>query len=190
MSQAFLFLRRILRRLREICQVLMSHVGNLSTLVLAVGSCVSAVGGQSVAWIAKSVHLFSEHLCGKSGKVKKSEVFYLRLASGGLVLRRRCERQHPTNQPTKPNQTMKNNTPTTTTVRELNESPVAFFQSVLMSVIEKKPGWSTGVQKIIGASPEEMVTKEQIAQEWRDKQTAAAIQAIVEAVNVLKNSQS
>jgi hypothetical protein len=119
---------------------------------------------------------------------------------------------------------MKNNTPTTTTVRELNESPVAFFQSacqsawklngskivaihgrdksteekyqnipeghVLMSVIEKKPGWSTGVQKIIGASPEEMVTKEQIAQEWRDKQTAAAIQAIVEAVNVLKNSQS
>ena len=83
---------------------------------------------------------------------------------------------------------MKNNTPTTTTVRELNESTVAFFQAdwklhglkivaihgrdksteekyqnmpeghVLLSVIEKKPGWSTGVQKMIGASPEEMVT--------------------------------
>jgi hypothetical protein len=74
MSHAYLFLRRILRTLREICQVPMSHVGNLSTLVLTVCSCVCSGSGKSVAWIAKSVHLFSEHLCGKSGKVKKSEV--------------------------------------------------------------------------------------------------------------------
>jgi hypothetical protein len=75
----------------------------------------------------------------------------------------------------------------TTTVRELNESAV-FFQAkwklngseivaihgrdksteekyqkmpegyVLLSVIEKKPGWLTGVQKMIGASPDETAT--------------------------------
>ena len=83
---------------------------------------------------------------------------------------------------------MKNNTPTTATVRELNESNVTFFQAewklngskitaihcrdksteakyqgmpegyVLMTVIEKKPGWLTGVSKMIGAAPEELVT--------------------------------
>jgi hypothetical protein len=76
----------------------------------------------------------------------------------------------------------------TTTVRELNESAVTFFQAkwklngseivaihgrdksteekyqkmpegyVLLSVIEKKLGWLTGVQKMIGASPDETVT--------------------------------
>jgi len=46
-------------------------VGNLVTLVLAGGLCVSVVGWSSMARIAGIAQLFSQQIQGEFGKVKK-----------------------------------------------------------------------------------------------------------------------